>query len=237
VTNNDKLTTTSEAEISKRLDDIFGDDESFDNSENTQFESSPNTNNIKQNVYSKDSKVMNKSNKDQIKISSNNVNIIEDKSVSIDGLKAIILEMDWEISDENIDKFLFEIRKLKQAYKKDKELTLLLKLHDSMGKYIKSKKSQANPDSIKFIQSGFEVIEKILASSNLNKIEKKKMILTEVKKFKKLKENLYCKLNDTVSSSNDSITFIIENAKKSILTELRLLKDDLKLSSTNRRLR
>ena len=54
MTNNDKLTTTSEAEISKRLDDIFGDDESFDNSENTQFESSPNTNNIKQNVYSKD---------------------------------------------------------------------------------------------------------------------------------------------------------------------------------------
>ncbi len=105
-------------------------------------------------------------------------------------LDAIVLSLDWEITDENLDKLLAEIERLKQIYKDARLPYMFLQLHGSVGKYIASKKVDAHPDSIKLLHSVHMGLEKILLKPGMNETEKKKILSEEVKKFKGLKHQI-----------------------------------------------
>jgi len=105
-------------------------------------------------------------------------------------LDAIVLSLDWEITDENLDKLIAEIERLKTLYKQDRLPYMFLQLHGSVGKYIASKKVDAHPDSIKLLHSVHAGLERILVSPEMNETEKKKILSEEVKKFKGLKHEI-----------------------------------------------
>jgi len=86
--------------------------------------------------------------------------------------------------------FLKETHRLAQKHKKDKVLSVFLKLHDSIGKYIKAKKARAHPDSMKLIASVFQNFEKVLLSTGITEVQKKKLLSSEVKKFKAFKQRV-----------------------------------------------
>ncbi len=108
----------------------------------------------------------------------------------LNDLKAIVLEMDWEISDENLSNYINEISRLMNIYSNDRVLYLFFKLHNSIGKYLISKKAAAHPDSIRFLHSVFSSLEKVIITPNLAEEEKNKLILTEVNNFKALKSQI-----------------------------------------------
>ncbi len=113
-------------------------------------------------------------------------------------LDAIVLSLDWEITDENLDKLLDEIERLKAIYKKSRLPYMFLQLHGSVGNYIASKKVDAHPDSIKLLHSVHAGLEKVLMDPDLDESEKKKILSAEVKKFKGLKyEIMLSKSMDT----------------------------------------
>jgi len=114
----------------------------------------------------------------------------ESSTGPIDNLKALVFSIDWEITDATMKAFLKEVKQLKEQYKQDRMSLMFLKLHESLGKYIKSKKARAHPDAIKLVASIYHKFEKMLLSPELSESEKKKLVSREVKKYNQFKKKV-----------------------------------------------
>ncbi|GAB6094140.1 hypothetical protein JCM14469_03920 [Desulfatiferula olefinivorans] len=119
----------------------------------------------------------------------------------LDALKAIVLEMDWEINDENLNNYLDEINRLKDIYRNDRPISLFLKLHDAIGQYMLHKKAGAHPDALKFLYQVFNSLEKVF-TKEFSLREKNTLILTEVANFKNLKAKLFPNLYTSVDMNS-----------------------------------
>jgi len=108
-------------------------------------------------------------------------------------LKSTVLSIDWEITDEIMTKFLDQVEALKTRYEDDKVIQMFLQLLGSVGKYIKAKKANADPDVVKLLNTAYDGLEKVLLTEGITEAEKKKLVVTQVNKFKKLKERLAVK--------------------------------------------
>jgi hypothetical protein len=172
------LTTREEegslgAEVSSRLDELFGDDESGSPAVKTIVADHSKTPPKKPATPAVDSGV-----------------IVSDEDSPISNLKALVFSIDWEITDETMVDFLTETKRLKQKYKDDQILTLFLKLHESIGKYIKAKKARAHPDAIAFVASVYKSFEKVILSPGMLEKQKKQLLGAEVQKFKAFKQRI-----------------------------------------------
>lgn len=110
--------------------------------------------------------------------------------LSLEDLKAFILSIEWEISDEIMTQFIDEVESLKRGYKGDNVVAIFLKLLAIIGKYIRAKKVASHPDSIKLLNSVFNNLETIVHSSELDSDQKRRLLLREAGKFKNLKEKI-----------------------------------------------
>lgn len=113
-----------------------------------------------------------------------------DQDSPLKNLKALVFGIDWEITDEGMKDFLQEIRDLQERYQHDKVLSTFLKLHESVGKYIRAKKSGAHPEAFKFVASVFRSFEKVLTSPEMKDSRKKRLLSEEITNFKNFKEKL-----------------------------------------------
>jgi hypothetical protein len=105
-------------------------------------------------------------------------------------LKAILLAVDWEITEETLASLLRETKRLEEIYSKEKVPFTLLQILTSIGKYIRLNKGNAHPNTIKLINSVYLALEKTVATEGMTQQEKERLLLTEVAKFKKLKEDI-----------------------------------------------
>jgi hypothetical protein len=109
----------------------------------------------------------------------------------IQNLKAIVLSIEWEISDEMMNRFVEEIALLKMEFKEDRILVLFLQLLGSLGEYIRSNKGEAHPNSFKLINQVFEKFEAVyLADNDMSGLEKKRTLSVQLAQFKALKEQI-----------------------------------------------
>ncbi|MFP4158266.1 MAG: hypothetical protein ACLFQ9_00815 [Desulfobacterales bacterium] len=105
-------------------------------------------------------------------------------------LKALVFGIDWEITDDGMKAFLREIRDLQAQYQHDKVLSTFLKLHETVGKYIKAKKGRAHPEAFNFVASVFQSFEEVLTNPGMQESRKKKLLSREIRNFKNFKEKL-----------------------------------------------
>ncbi|MBW2216645.1 MAG: hypothetical protein JRF34_05560, partial [Deltaproteobacteria bacterium] len=105
-------------------------------------------------------------------------------------LKPIVLSIDWEISDEIMSRFLDQVNSLMGIYQGDRIILMFLNLLNSVGKYIKAKKENSDADVVKLLNSSYAGLEKAVLTKEITEDEKKKLIITEVNKFKKIREKL-----------------------------------------------
>lgn len=115
-------------------------------------------------------------------------------------LKAIILSIEWEISDETMSRLIDETARLQDIHEGHPVLLSFLKLLGSVGRYINNKKANAHPDSITLLHSIYGRLETILTSAILTEAEIKKMLSDEVRKFKLLKARLIALKGQAVES-------------------------------------
>lgn len=108
----------------------------------------------------------------------------------LDTLKAVVLEMDWEINDENLNVYLKEINHLKTEFEADRALFLFFKLHTAIGKYMIHKKAGAHPEALKFLYQVFNSLEKAFVK-DISTYDKNRLVLTEVTNFKNLKALMF----------------------------------------------
>lgn len=176
------------AQVSNRLEELFGEDDS-DEEEAPQAESTGRQETRKAEAVNK------KETGQQQRAQSRDQQAAEfDTTHSpANELKALVFGIDWEINEESMVAFLKEVRQLQQQYGNDKILSTFLKLHESVGKYIKAKKSRAHPDALKFVTSVFTSFEKALMTPGMPQAQKKRLLAEEIRKFKDFKERVASK--------------------------------------------
>jgi len=106
------------------------------------------------------------------------------------GLKAVLLEMDWEISDDIMAEMLAHAEGLKKTFQDNKVNLLFLQLLQAVGKYIKSQKANAHPDAIKLLSSIYTGLEIVSMAEGMTDAEKQKILKIEVERFKALKSKV-----------------------------------------------
>jgi hypothetical protein len=229
------------AEVSSRLDELFGDEETEETPVSVVSSATVSV------ADEPKSKVM-----AAAKPSAEDVDHLDADS-PIRNLKALVFSIDWEITDETMVDFLDETKRLSQKYKDDKILSMFLKLHESIGKYIKAKKARAHPDSIKFVASVYKNFEKVLISPGMRANQKKQLLTAEVKKFKDFKQRVLLRdgsgepaqvVKATVGAdtravkpvsgaglsleTKEAIDYILEQVKKEIKAEFHTLRQIIK---------
>jgi hypothetical protein len=113
-----------------------------------------------------------------------------DAGESLRDLKALVLSMDWEIADDVMSQFVEQVENLKEPYKNNKGITLLLQLLGSLGHYIKKHKANSHPDAIKVLNSVYASFEKVLLEKDITEAQRRKLFFTEIEGFKALKKKI-----------------------------------------------
>jgi hypothetical protein len=165
-------------------------------------------------------------------------------------LKSVILSVEWEINDETMSSLMDQIDVLKKVYQQDRILLLFLQLLGKIGIYIKAKKADAHPDSIKMLSSVYQGFEKAVTDNKLSESDRKKLLQIEVSRFLTLKEKISLKKNMPVVKTHEKVYPIapqteklymspelanaIEEIKTIIKAELNDMKAELKMWIKNR---
>lgn len=110
--------------------------------------------------------------------------------MEIQELKAIILEVDWEISDAALATFDRVTSQLLIKMESQKILHAFLKIIHSMGQYIASRKARAHKDSIFFLHSVFENFERVVQTPDMPFQEKKQLIQRDITAFNEFKREI-----------------------------------------------
>ena len=102
-------------------------------------------------------------------------------------LKNLILSIDWEITDEVLEKLLQQIKDLNLTYEHDKIVLTFLQILNSLGVYIKKNRAKAHPKTFKTLNSVFASLDKVVLSKDMVETDKKKILSTEMNRYKKLR--------------------------------------------------
>jgi hypothetical protein len=105
-------------------------------------------------------------------------------------LKSIVLSIDWEITDGAMTGLLNEIKKVSDLYAGNRSLYSMLRLLESLAKYIRKRKGRAHPDSIQLLNSCYRGLETIVTGENLSKEDVRAIVSGEIDKFRRLKSEI-----------------------------------------------
>ena len=111
----------------------------------------------------------------------------------------MVLSIDWEITDEVLSGFLSQIDSLKNIYKNEKIILMFLQLLGSLGEYIKTNRGKAHPKTFKILNSVFARLEDVALTEDMPELEKKKLLKTEMSKYKQLRKQVAQKKATKVS--------------------------------------
>ena len=102
-------------------------------------------------------------------------------------LKNLIFSLDWEITDEVLEKLLQQIKDLNMTYDHDKIVLTFLQILNAVGVYIKTNRAKAHPSSFKTLNSVFSNLDKVVLSRNMSDSDKRKILSTEMNRYKNLR--------------------------------------------------
>ena len=102
-------------------------------------------------------------------------------------LKNLIFSLDWEITDEVLEKLLQQIKDLNMTYDHDKIVLTFLQILNAVGVYIKTNRAKAHPSSFKTLNSVFSSLDKVVLSKDMSGVDKKKILNSEMNRYKKLR--------------------------------------------------
>lgn len=108
----------------------------------------------------------------------------------INELKAVMLAIDWEISDTTLENFKKVITSLLSRLKYYNIHFAFLKIINSIVQYLGTQKANAHTDSISFLHSVFENFEHIVQTPEMTYKEKKQLLENAIKKFQSFKNKV-----------------------------------------------
>jgi hypothetical protein len=127
-------------------------------------------------------------NKNKVVLSdSNHENQHSAEHYPLSELKNLILSIDWEITDEVLEKLLQQVEDLNMVYEHDRTILMLLQILNSLGVYIKKNRAKAHPKTFKTLNSVFSSLDKVVITTGMGAAAKKKILNTEMDRYQKLR--------------------------------------------------
>ena len=167
-------------------------------------------------------------------------------------LKKTVLSIDWEITPETLDSFQDHIRLLKEAFQRDKIISMLLQILWSLGQYIKTSRNNVHPSTFTVLNSVFARLEEIVAAPDMPAAVRKKLLQAEMTGYQELRDKIL-KRRASIQSSpagrataptpapatpapgaaapSETLAQAIEELKAFIRSELQTLKEELRISA------
>jgi hypothetical protein len=108
----------------------------------------------------------------------------------LDELKQLVMSIEWEITDDVMERFLSQVDSLKTRFEEDRISVMFLQLLGSLGLYVKTNKGKAHPSAFKLLNSVYSSFEDATAPGKISPSEKKKLLYVELNKYKELKEQI-----------------------------------------------
>ena len=108
----------------------------------------------------------------------------------LDELKSLVMSIEWEITDDLMERFIGQIDSLKTRFGEDRILVMFLQLLGSLGLYVKTNKGKAHPIAFKLLNSVYNSFEDAASPGKISPSEKKKLLYVELNKYKELKEQI-----------------------------------------------
>ena len=181
----------------------------------------------------------------------------------LDELKSLVMSIEWEITDDVMEKFIAQIDSLKTRFGEDRILVMFLQLLGSLGLYVKTNKGQAHPNAFKLLNSVYESFENAASPGKISPSEKKKLLYVELNKYKELKEQIdtvrepepepvraprsnkeadethQVLVDDAQTPSGDAVTRqyfdeVVEKLKEMIITEIGKVREDIERLSKSK---
>jgi pilus assembly protein FimV len=118
-------------------------------------------------------------------------------------LKAIVLGIDWEISDSELVRLSEEVSKLEKVFSENRAKLIFLQGIGALGNYIRSAKSNAHPDAFKLLHSFCKGLEKTY-NEVLSGDQEKEILFAEVKKFNAFKSVIAAVATEVVVPVDDT---------------------------------
>jgi hypothetical protein len=119
-------------------------------------------------------------------------------------LKAVLLSVEWEINDNSMEGLIDELKSLEDFYQGDKVILGFLRLLRPIARYIKARKGQSHPEATGLLSSVYNSLERVAVSKNMSRKEKETLLLKEVEKVKKLKEDVIRRREEEKEEMEDS---------------------------------
>lgn len=118
------------------------------------------------------------------------VPIRDEDSDPLEDLKSLVMSIEWEITDELMERLVAQVELLKKRYQDDRILVMFLQLLGSLGLYIKSNKGNAHPTAFGLLGSVYASFATAAMPDKISSSEKKKLLYVELNKYKELKEQI-----------------------------------------------
>jgi pilus assembly protein FimV len=158
----------------------------------------------------------------------------------LEKLKSIILSIDWEITDSCLRDLIEETKDLMPQFAADRLTQTLLRMLNSLGRYIHKRKASAHPDAIKRILSVYSSLEKLSDPQITDTKAKEQILVQEINAFKKLKHQvegtppqaaapLSKQAHETQNDSSEQSSFekVVSDVEERFTSEVQKLKDQL----------
>jgi pilus assembly protein FimV len=123
-----------------------------------------------------------------------------DQESPIARLKNLMLSIEWEITDQVLIDFNDELQEAQQTWADDQVKLVYIQALQKITKYIYQKKSNAHHNAMKVLISFFYDLEKIVLDEEISEQQKKEILLADVKKFERLKQQIGIGTRPTVDA-------------------------------------
>lgn len=135
-------------------------------------------------------------------------------------LKTIMLSIEWEITDDVLIDFNDELISAQQIWVDDPVKLVYIQALQKISKYIYQKKSNAHHNAMKVLLAFFYDLEKIVLDTGISEEEKREILLDDVKKFERLKQQIGLGgvPSKAASQDSDGEAFVPVSRKESLET-------------------
>lgn len=122
-------------------------------------------------------------------------------------LKAIVLGIDWEISDQELRSLGEEVGRLEKIFSDSRARLIFLQGIGALGSYIQSTKNRAHPDAFKLLHSFVEGLDRI-CNEELTSDQEKEILFAEVNRFNAFKAVIASVASEVVVPAEESAAAI-----------------------------
>ncbi|WP_417910437.1 hypothetical protein [Candidatus Electronema sp. PJ] len=103
-------------------------------------------------------------------------------------MEATILGLEWEVTDEGLEKFNTESVELRKHLSGNTEAQVLIQGLQALGAYIREQKSNAHPDAFTILHSFYDALKMLIESPELGAEQRRQILVEQISSLNSLKE-------------------------------------------------